>query len=256
MAPASPAEIPTIKAEGSYKEKPDQPGGIDIPNQDVQVYHEIDGASAGAGKPVVEHMLPPPETPMASAMTPPAPVAPDLNPTPTHVEQLAPKPDEAPKPDPLLETPAPPVATTVTAAKPPAATAVVPPAIVPSLAAQAQVSAPAPSSAAEKPDAKIAKAAAEKPGISNPAQPIAEKGGVMIQLASLPNEAEASATSQRLQTKYQPILASARLHAVRADLGNKGIYYRIQSQPMSEAQAKAICAAVKNQNGACILVRH
>src|SRR5580658_4513994 len=36
--PAVPGEIPTIKAEGSYKQRPQQPGGIEIPHQDVQVY--------------------------------------------------------------------------------------------------------------------------------------------------------------------------------------------------------------------------
>ena len=66
--PLRPGEIPTIVAEGPYKTKPEQPGGIDIPHQDVQVYQSLD--SKDDVTPPVEHLLPPPETPQEQAALP------------------------------------------------------------------------------------------------------------------------------------------------------------------------------------------
>jgi hypothetical protein len=82
-----------------------------------------------------------------------------------------------------------------------------------------------------------------------------ETGNTVVQLAALPDEHAATVMAQKLQIKYQSILGSAHLHPVRADLGAKGIFYRIQSQPLSDSQAKSVCAALKNQNAGCLLVR-
>src|SRR5689334_6764267 len=69
-----PGEIPTIQAEGTLKQKPEQPGGLDVPNQDVLAYQQIDNSGAKPG--ATEHLLPPPETPQpAAAPPPPAPAA-------------------------------------------------------------------------------------------------------------------------------------------------------------------------------------
>ena len=70
--PTNPADIPTIKAEGPYKQKPAVPGGIDIPHQDVRVYDELEGKNAAPAQ--VGTFLPPPETPEAAApVAPPVP---------------------------------------------------------------------------------------------------------------------------------------------------------------------------------------
>jgi len=214
--PFTPGEIPTIKAEGPYKQRPDQPGGIDIPHQDVQVYHEIDGsAAAGNAKPVLEHMLPPPEAPN---VPPPAPVQAITgadNAPAARVENLAPQRQAV-------------VQTTVTSA----------PAVV--------VPAPEPVPAAAP--------VVEPTVVANPAPP-AGKDGVVVQLASSQDRHAADGMARKLQNKYQAILGVAHLHVLRADLGAKGIFYRIQSQPLAEAQAKSICASLKKTNAGCLLVR-
>lgn len=229
--PSTPGEIPTIKAEGSYKQRPEEPGGIDIPHQDVQVYHEIDGsASAENAKPAIEHMLPPPEEPKAPAAPPPSA---SVEPAPAaEVENLSPavQAEMTVATPPVAGTPAA-QAKTPLAASPAAPSAVAPPVI-------------------QTPPPVAAAPAAEPP---KPAP--AETGNVVVQLAALPNEHAATAMAQKLQAKYQSILGSARLHPVRADLGAKGIFYRIQSQPLPESQAKSVCAALKNQNAGCLLVR-
>lgn len=60
-----PQDIPVIKADGTYKQRPEQPGGIDIPHQDVQVYRELDASRTD--KAPVEHLLPPPEIPQVAS---------------------------------------------------------------------------------------------------------------------------------------------------------------------------------------------
>lgn len=196
-------EIPTIKADSSYKQKPEQPGGIDIPHQDVQVYHEIDGSAvAENAKPTVEHMLPPPEEPQAAALVQPAPAAaPAVENTPTN---------------PVVEAPVP----------------IVPP-------------------AAATPVVAAVKAAA--PAEGKPA-PVA-KGNTVVQLAALPDQHAAEVMAKNLQNKYKAQLGAAQLHPVRADLGAKGIFYRIQSQRLPDADANAICAALKSLHAGCLLVR-
>lgn len=62
-------EIPVIRAaDGPVKVRPDNPGGMAIPDRDKLVYERLKGAEEDLR---VERLLPPPETPLA----PPAPVA-------------------------------------------------------------------------------------------------------------------------------------------------------------------------------------
>ncbi len=228
-----PTEIPTIKSEGSYKQKPEQPGGIDIPHQDVQVYHEIDGSAAGENtKPALEHLLPPPEQPMAQAATKDAPdAAPKtekLN-TPKSLTESDPinYPPEKNVPSTVVTT------TTQQGGTPP----------------QSVAPTTTPSPMASPPPVRHETSVAET---EKPAPAV--KGGMVAQLAALPDEHAATEMAKKLQSKYQTVLGSSHLRVVRADLGTKGIFYRIQSQGMAESSAKTICAEVKKQNGGCILV--
>lgn len=236
--PSTPGEIPTVRAEGPYKQKPEEPGGVDIPNQDVQVYHEIDGATPKAGaKPVIEHMLPPPEEPDIKSDNTSAPNFSQATNTETSkIEEL--KPVAESKADPILDAPQPTIATTVTPVQ--TKPSVTPPSVV----------TPAP---------VVESAPVKEPVIKTPpvdakqAEP-ATKGHSVVQLAAMQDEHAAASLTEKLQSKYKTILGSNHLHTVRADLGAKGIFYRIQSLPMSESQAKSICASIKAQNAGCILV--
>lgn len=252
--PAAPEEIPTIKAEGPAKQRPEQPGGVDIPNQDVQVYHEIDGGAVPSStKPVVEHMLPPPEEPNAKMAGDLKSFAQPATSADQRVEELRPAggtAGDAAKSDPILDVPQQPIATTVSpvAPKPEAQPVAV---VTPAPSPAAVEPAPNPAPAVEPVPVKapvVAPVVATKPVAT------ATKNQMVVQLAALPDEKAAAALSQKLQTKYQSILGAGHLHPVRADLGAKGVFYRIQSQPMNEAQAKTICAALKNQNAGCLLV--
>ncbi len=83
-------ELPLIKAEeGPVKTRPDDPGGMAVPNQDKLVYDLVTGESEGE---TFERLLPPPEEPPP----PPAPPAPKAEPVPA--PEPAPEPAPAPKP--------------------------------------------------------------------------------------------------------------------------------------------------------------
>ena len=60
---------------------------------------------------------------------------------------------------------------------------------------------------------------------------------------------------ERLQTHYASVLGDAQLHVVKADLGSKGVFYRIRSQPLTKNEATMICDGIKKMKAGCILVR-
>ena len=69
--PAAPgsADVPYVTAEaGPEKIRPQQEGGIEVPNQDIRVYNELNGSKPAQES---EVLLPPPEAPV----TPPAPAS-------------------------------------------------------------------------------------------------------------------------------------------------------------------------------------
>ena len=88
------------------------------------------------------------------------------------------------------------------------------------------------------------------------AAPAADDGpAVRLQLASVGSEAEAGAEIARLQRRYPDLLGALPMNAVRADLGARGVVYRLQAGPLSQAQAAAICAQLKAIKAGCLLVR-
>jgi hypothetical protein len=252
-SPTQPGQIPTVKADGNYKQRPAQPGGIDIPHQDVQVYQQLDNNAPD--KPAVEHLLPPPEVPQA---VPVSPNAQNPAPPPAATNNLAHTPALVPVAPPVKtqsldsimtpdRAPAPPVNTTVATAPAP----VVPPLPVPAPAA-------IPKPATKTIDQVLQDVAASTPPATAAPAPVPDQTvntGPAVQLASTPDQAAAQTMARNLQSKYASILGPAKLRVVKADLGEKGIYYRVQSQSLSDDKAIAICSAVKDLNAGCILVR-
>jgi hypothetical protein len=90
-----------------------------------------------------------------------------------------------------------------------------------------------------------------------PAKPLVAggAGGWRVQLASVRSEAEAAAEWKRLSSRYPDALGGLSMAVARADLGQKGIYYRIQGVGLDEAKARAICTQLKAQSVGCVLVR-
>ena len=156
--------VPLIRAdERPTKVKPEQPGGMQIPDRDKLIYNQT--------RPVVEHLLPPPEKPMARPAPPPQP------------------------------------------------------------AGKAAPSAPVPS----------------KP-------PAAKTGGTRLQLGSVRSEDAARQEWERIKRKNADLLGNISATPIRADLGDRGVYYRIQTGPFADlAAAERICSELKQRSIGCII---
>jgi hypothetical protein len=91
------------------------------------------------------------------------------------------------------------------------------------------------------------------------AQPIRapEAGGYVVQLFSGRSETEAQDQFRALQAKYQGVLGDRQPIIRRADLGEKGVYYRAQVGPFrSIDQANQFCGSLKSAGGQCIVQRN
>ena len=61
---------------------------------------------------------------------------------------------------------------------------------------------------------------------------------------------------QRLSKKHNSLLGQLSLNVVRADLGNKGIFYRLRAGPIADlTAAKTLCQALVKQKVGCLVVR-
>ena len=199
-APGDP--VPLIRADDRpTKVKPDQPGGMTIPDQNVSLYNERPGGTP------VEKLLPAPEQPM-------------------------PRPASGAKETTLLEPP----------------------------------SAPATQQPAAQPIAKAAAKVAPKPAPAAPAKPVAltpagaapagKASPVQIQLSSLRSPEAARDDWARLKREYPDLLGKLTAVAVRTDLGDKGIYYRVLAGSFGDAAtAEKLCSELKRRNLGCILAR-
>ena len=77
-----------------------------------------------------------------------------------------------------------------------------------------------------------------------------------MQLGAVRTESEARGEWERLKRKNTDLLGTLSAVAVRADLGEKGIYYRIQAGPISNTStADRICSELRQRRLACMIVR-
>jgi len=236
------ASVPVIHADDKpIKVKPQDRGGMDVPNQDKLIY---DRMAAKSGDQQPERLLPPPE----QAQTPPPLPAkgPESNPLPpSQVVPQAPA-AAAPMPAPAATAPAP-APTPRYSVPQPAVTAPVPTITPPSAPtpgpAKPQVQQPAP---APKPAPAPAPAAA----------PVAAKsgGGWVVQLGAVHSEAEAKAEWGRLKGAHSQ-LAALSPDIVRVDIPGKGVFWRVRGGSLDEAQARVLCADLTKQGQGCLVAR-
>ncbi len=190
--------IPLIRAdERPTKVKPEKPGGMEIPDRDKLIYSPT--------RPVVEHLLPPPEKPL------PRPAPPPSSPSPQREQ--------------------PPATASSTPASPPAP----PPAAIPQAASPGK---PPPAQAAP------------------PKTAATGAGGARLQLGSVRSEDGARQEWERIKRKNADLLGTLSATPIRADLGDKGIYYRILTGPVADqAAAERICSELKQRSVGCIIAR-
>ena len=239
--------VPLLTADATpTKLRPEQPGGMEVLHQDKLVYERLN-ERGGGNRPTVERLLPPPEEPLPRPV-----VAPQL-----------PGPPPLPDAPSVAQMPSPPLGATATVPREMPQEEAVPAPVQP--APQAEQPTPAPVAAPPPPVVKTpvpTPAPAPTPSTvaaapPQPAKPLVAggAGGWRVQLASVRSEAEAAAEWKRLSSRYPDALGGLSMAVARADLGQKGIYYRIQGVGLDEAKARAICTQLKAQSVGCVLVR-
>ncbi|WP_303981347.1 SPOR domain-containing protein [Dongia mobilis] len=91
--------------------------------------------------------------------------------------------------------------------------------------------------------------------LPDPAAAPAIDGGYRLQLASVPNEGDVEGEWKRLKRRIGAPLDNLDLHVERADLGTKGIFYRLQAGPFADrSAAAATCEDIKAAGGDCLIV--
>ncbi|MDB5408126.1 MAG: tonB [Rhodospirillales bacterium] len=223
----STAEVPLLRADDSAnKKRPDQPGGMRIPDQDKCIYDPIKCSDGGKGA-QTEKLLPPPETPV----TGPVPVTP-----PPEQTAVAPPP-ASPLPA-IVQAPA----------APPAQQPVTPPVVQ----APPQPSPPSPVAVA-RPPAPEPKPAPIK---QSPPASTGKAGAYRLQIGAVRSEAAAQQEWDRLKKSQKDLLGGIGAGWSRADLGERGIFYRILAGPIDDGvAAERICGELKKRSVGCILVR-
>ena len=82
-------------------------------------------------------------------------------------------------------------------------------------------------------------------------------GGYLVQVSSQRNEADAQASYRALQGKFPAVLGSRSPLIKRADLGDKGVYYRAMVGPFgSPDEAAQFCGSLKTAGGQCVVQRN
>jgi hypothetical protein len=191
------ADVPLIRAdERPIKVKPENPGGMEVPDRDKLIYTQK--------RPTVEHLLPPPEKPM------PRPTAPS-----------GAAPSGSPQP--------------------------------PLMTAAAGASNPGPQPQLQQPAGKLPAKAGSAPATAAKPAAAQQTGGARIQLASVRSEEAARQEWDRIRRANPDLLGSASANFVRADLGDKGVFYRLQTAPIADAER--VCGELKRRNIGCIIAR-
>lgn len=277
--------VPIIRADRTeFRTRPEQPGGIDIPNQDRLVLQDL---GRGQAPVTVATVLPPPEQPL------PRPVQagtdqrgwrlplPAASPGAGVVEILLARPAQAaPPPEPVAPAapvqPAPepaPIAAAPAAAEPtpladpaPVRTAALAP------AAPAEPIAPAPAlPAAPQPADPIAAllanpAAADgwiDPDAHAPAQVAAvpsmpaivavPDGRFAAQIAAVTSPQEAQAEWTRFQRRFPELFGALQLAVPQVSASTR-LGYRVQAVPLDQATATRLCEALASEKTGCLVV--
>jgi hypothetical protein len=229
-------ETPVLAAApGPARVAPAQPGGANVQYQGFKLYEQPappdDEADATPSSAPTQH-TDKPELPPAPAPAAPAPVV--AKPVPVAAPPVA-----APTPKVAL-TPPPPLKKSVQVqATAPAGTATAPPRQLPGVAATTKP-VPAPSAAAS---------------VVPPAAQTAAKGAYVLQIGAYKSQEDADAAWKAYKAKHAALLSGYGPDVQKADLGDKGVWYRLRVAGFSDQSvASALCDRLKADGGSvCFL---
>lgn len=263
---------PLIPADQTpYKVRPADPGGMKVPNQDKLVYDRLDPDNGS--RPEVETLLPEPASPSVpdttvavsrlpkmdtdAPMTPPPPPALDGEDAASQGIRIRIPDEEMAVAPPQKAAPvAPPAPQTEPAPEPKAEAKPAPKAAPePEPEAEAETS-PEPVVKDTPPEpVKPTAEATETTGETETETVAKAQGDYMIQLASMRSEDAAREAWTRMQKQFPGHLGPLTLAVQRADLGDKGIFYRVRATGLAtEEKARDVCAALAKDKVGCLFV--
>lgn len=123
------------------------------------------------------------------------------------------------------------------------------PAARPSSAPPKMVASAADTAATRAPSAPAAPAQTQAPATAS------AEGGYVIQIASLPSQADAQKSYKNLSTKFGSVIGGRGVDIKAADVGGKGTYYRVRIPAGSKADAVALCEKYRSAGGTCLVAR-
>jgi SPOR domain len=254
-ADAGPTKIVPAPTGDGVAKVPDRmtPGGAEkiVPREEAPV--DVNAGQRVVFPPLNQNTNPPSTASVAPGAKPP--VAPAANGTlagdePRKIKTLAVKGDAAD----VAATPAPkpaaalrPVPSPATAARP-----------APTPAANANASANAPLSLSPQGAQPAPADTRTHVASTNAAQATPSSGGsYVVQVSSQRSEADAQASYKALQGKFPSVLGSRAPLIKRADLGDKGVYYRAMVGPFgSSEEAAQVCGNLKTAGGQCVVQKN
>ncbi|HUK10238.1 MAG TPA: SPOR domain-containing protein [Stellaceae bacterium] len=216
------ADVPLLRADSDpVKVKPDNPGGMEIPNRDRSYVYDQGGTRSAP-----EHLMPPPEVPLPRPAPTSQPAAPPAT-VNSGIATMAPSAAAAeavPAPSPAAPSPQP-----------------------------ASAAPTAPGAPSETPAATTA-APARPPQTAT--LPPGSGKGYRLQIAAVKTPEAAKDEWERIRRQNSDILGGLGFISERVDLGDRGIFYRIQAGPLADPQeGERICTLLRQRNVGCILVR-
>ncbi|MBT4880603.1 MAG: SPOR domain-containing protein [Alphaproteobacteria bacterium] len=201
------------------KQRPDDPGGVEIPYQDKTIYDRISMTESPQETSQPDRFLPPPEVPI------------DFDEAETDIEAFVEEAFE--QPIKTIETLADPVPMLPQAPVTP----------------QTVVS--------EEKEIEIDVSIQETPATPKAQAPALPEGSYYrVQIASLQTKELAQQEWKYLFRKHKEILKDLPMAIFKVDLVSKGIFFRVQvGEYKSEQQAAELCNKLKAQKAACFVIR-
>jgi hypothetical protein len=242
------AKVPDrMAAGGAEKIVPREEAPVDVNAGPRPVFPP---PNLNANPPTAAIVPPAAKPPAAPAATPAAPGASGTlaGDEPRKIRTLAVKGDPAD----VAATPAPKPAATPRPVPSPAAVR------APSPAANANASANAPLSLSPQAAQSAPADTRTRVASTNAAQATPSAGGsFVVQVSSQRSEADAQASFKALQGKFPSVLGSRAPLIKRADLGDKGVYYRAMVGPFaSSEEAAQVCGNLKTAGGQCVVQKN
>lgn len=217
----APREVPLVSADDRpTRVRPDNPGGMTVPNQDKLIFERASGRSTA---PQQAALAPPPEAPQAPPRTAPPPPA-----------------QAAPAPAPAAATPAP-------QGQPAQGQ---PAQAQPAQAQQAAARLPPPTPAAQGPAAQPPAVGSAPPASAAPAAP---SGRIAVQLAAVGTREEAMAEWERLKRRAPEYLGNRRPQVVPLERDGK-TFFRLRTDGFADqATARGFCEQLRARGLSCFV---